>query len=104
MTVTKKNILHYLYQLKNNFKNKGITSFALFGSFASGKQTLYSDIDIAIKKDKDFLKYNSSYDYFNIVSQIKLDMQKRFHRNIDIFDLNSNSPLKDQIEKELIYV
>jgi len=71
-----------------------ISTVALFYSFANGTQSVYRDIDIAISKEKDFVKNNSSYDYFNTLSMIKSKIKKKFYRNIDIFDLDSNSSLK----------
>ncbi len=67
MRATKDNIINYLKDLKPELSKNGISSLALFGSFASGNQTVYSDIDIAISKEKNFLKNNSSYDYFEIL-------------------------------------
>ncbi|RLA79606.1 MAG: hypothetical protein DRG78_12640 [Epsilonproteobacteria bacterium] len=104
MRATKENIIEYLKELKKELLSDGIISIALFGSFATNKQSVYSDIDIAILKEKDFLKYKSSYNYFDIISKIKSKIKTKFHRNIDVFDLDSNSELKKSIEKELLYV
>lgn len=104
MRATKESILHYLKELKADFSEEGITAFALFGSFAKDTQTVYSDIDIAISKKNDYLSDNSSYSYFETIEKIKDKIRKKFHRNIDIFDLDSQSPLKETIQKELIYV
>jgi predicted nucleotidyltransferase len=104
MKATKNSILEYLQQLKKEFAQEGIASFALFGSFAKGTNGVYSDIDIAIIKDRNFLQTHSSYDYFETIATIKKKIRKKFHRNIDIIDLNSSTPFKQSIEKELIYV
>ncbi len=104
MRATKENILQYLEEIKKEFANEGITTFALFGSYAKNTQTVYSDIDIAIAKDKSFLVQNSSYAYFDIVAKLKEKIGKNFHKNIDIFDLDCVSPLKKSIQSELIYV
>lgn len=104
MRATKENILEYLKELKVEFSKEGIASFALFGSFAKDTQSVYSDIDIAISKKSDYMSDNSSYSYFETVSKIKEKVRKKFHRNIDLFDLDSQSPLKETIQKELIYV
>ncbi len=104
MRATQENIIHYLKELKQELLEYGITSLALFGSFATNTQTVYSDIDIAISKSDKFLNNKSSYQYFNIIGEVKSKVRKKFHRNIDIFDLDSNSTFKTSIEKELIYV
>ena len=104
MRVTQEDILQYLKEIKSEFQDKGIAHLALFGSFAKREQTVYSDIDIAIQKEKDFLNSYSSYTYFDLISQIKDKIGKKFHKNIDVFDLDSQGSFKSTIEKELIYV
>ena len=104
MQIDKNIILEHLSLLKNELSTKGIVQLGLFGSFAKDNQTIYSDIDIAIKKDKSFLEKIGVYSYFEILNNIKENVQKKFHRNVDIFDLDSKSELKKTIEKELLYV
>jgi predicted nucleotidyltransferase len=104
MKTTKENILEYLQEIKFELEQKGIVKIALFGSYARDKQTVYSDIDIAILKDKNYLLNNTSYSYFNLISFIKEKIKIKFHRNIDVFDLDSTSSFNKSIEKELIYV
>jgi len=104
MRATKENILQYLQEIKEELQEKGIVKIALFGSYAKDSQNVYSDIDIAISKDIYFLEKNSSYSYFDIVGNLQEKIRKKFHRNIDVFDLDSKSSFKQSIEKELIYV
>ncbi|MFA5427717.1 MAG: nucleotidyltransferase domain-containing protein [Sulfurimonas sp.] len=104
MRATKDDILHYLKELKAEFSKDGITTFALFGSFAKDTHGVYSDIDVAIAKSSDYLSYNSSYAYFETIAKIKDKIRKKFHRNSDVFDLDSQSSFKETIQKELIYV
>lgn len=104
MRATKENILHYLQELRPEVEKDGITMLALFGSYAKGEENVYSDIDIAFAKNDTFLKEGGATKYFDIVGKIKEKIGKKFHRNVDIFDLNAQSPFKKSIEKELIYV
>ena len=104
MRANKENILDYLKTIKPQLKNSGIKTLALFGSFSTNKQSVYSDIDIAISKEKDFLIHNSSYEYFDIISNIKSKIKKKFHRNVDVFNLDNNSAFKNSILKKLIYI
>lgn len=104
MKTTKETILKYLKELKPELESFGIEKIALFGSFATGQQNVYSDIDIAIKKKSNFLQTYSAYDYFNIVSNIKQKILFSLQRNSDIFDLDSDSHFADKIKKEIIYV
>jgi predicted nucleotidyltransferase len=100
----KEDMLKLLKELSDDFHNRGIEKMALFGSFAKDSQTLYSDIDIAIKKSDDFLDRYSAYDYFDLVNEIKDRVSKKLHKRVDIFDLDSVSDLKSSIEQDLIYV
>ena len=104
MKITKETILRNLRILKPELEKAGITELGLFGSFAVDRQTVYSDIDIAIRKSPDFVYAESIYDYFTLLSNIKSRLGGKLHRNIDIFDLDSDSPFREHIEKELIYV
>jgi len=104
MRATKENILEYLKEIKSELKNDGIISLALFGSFSRCEQTVYSDIDIAIKKESNYLEKRTAYTYLNEISKIKEMIKTKFHRNSDIFDLDSDSPMKENIKKDLLYV
>ena len=103
MQTTKETILDYLKEIKPELKEYGIEKIALFGSFATNQQNVYSDIDIAIKKEDGFLENNTAYEYFDIVSKIKTKILLSLHRNSDIFDLDSDSKFADTIKKEMIY-
>ncbi|MCB4762026.1 MAG: nucleotidyltransferase domain-containing protein [Sulfurovum sp.] len=65
-------MLSYLKKLKSEFQDLGIESLVLFGGFACGTQNIYSDIDIAIKKEKDYLKIRPPYKYFETLSNPNL--------------------------------
>ncbi len=104
MKITKETILKYLKEIKPELEEYGIEKVALFGSFATGQQNVYSDIDIAIKKKSNFLQDHAAYDYFNIVSNLKRKIRLTLHRNSDVFDLDSDSTFQESIKKEMIYV
>ena len=104
MRASKNEILLYLETIKKSLSLKGITHVGLFGSYARDEAGVYSDIDIAIKKEKNYLQHRSAYEYFEEVSQIKTLIRQKFHKNSDVFDLDSNSSMKSMILKDLIYV
>ncbi|MCF6308908.1 MAG: nucleotidyltransferase domain-containing protein [Sulfurimonas sp.] len=104
MRADKSSILDYLKELKPLLNNRGISVVGFFGSFAREENSVYSDIDVAIKKEKDYLTVKSGYDYFNDIEFLKNLIRKKFHRNIDIFDIDSNSNMKNDILKDMIYV
>jgi len=97
-------ILSFLRTLKPELESQGFDSLALFGSFAKGEEGVYSDIDIAVKKSPFFRDRYKAYDYFNSLEELRNRLRKRFHRNVDILDLDGESPFLEEIKKELIYV
>ncbi len=102
--MTKKELIEYLKSIKPRFQKKGIEEIALFGSIAKEDSNIYSDIDIAIKTNKDFIDRFGAYEYFNVIDEIKYTLTKKFGKNVDILDLDSNSPFLKDIKKDLIYV
>jgi predicted nucleotidyltransferase len=104
MKMTQEKILSFLKELKSELEEEGIEKIALFGSFATQTQNVYSDIDIAIQKKKNFLDEHSAYDYLNLVTKIKYKILKSLHLPSDVYDLDSKSQFKKHIVKELIYV
>ncbi len=87
MRATKENILFFLKEIKDKLSAEGISHIALFGSYARGEAGVYSDIDIAIQKNKNYLQTRSAYDYFDQITRIKTLLREKFHKNSDIFDL-----------------
>jgi len=104
MRATKLNILEYLKEIKSELESDGISKIALFGSFSRNEQNSYSDIDIAIQKESNYLSHRNAYDYFDEINKIKTLIRKKFRRNSDVFDLESNSSMKSSILKDIIYV
>jgi predicted nucleotidyltransferase len=104
MKPTREHILKYLHEIKSELSQSGIVQLGLFGSYARDENTLYSDIDIAIKKEKNYLQHRNAYTYFDEIANIKQRIFEKFHRSSDIFDLDSTSSMKDSIMKDIIYV
>jgi predicted nucleotidyltransferase len=97
-------ILKYLSDIKDELMNSGIEKIGLFGSFATNKANDFSDIDIAIKINKNYLNEHDVWEYFNLIENIKHGLLKKFSRKVDVFDLDSNADIKNKILKEVIYV
>ncbi|MEA2073310.1 MAG: nucleotidyltransferase domain-containing protein [Campylobacterota bacterium] len=104
MRVNRGDIISYLSEIKSELSRDGISKIGLFGSFSRGEAGVYSDIDIAIEKEQGYLDSRSAYEYFEEISKIKTLIKQKFHRNSDVFDLDSNSSMKQEIIKDLIYV
>ena len=103
MKTNQQAILDTLREILPGFRAQGIESLALFGSYATGNDGIYSDIDIAVKKSSDFLRHHSAYAYFATLNELRTALQQRLGRPVDLFDLDSDSTLKHQIESELIH-
>ena len=101
---TQKDVLTFLTNIKPQLQKDGIEQVGLFGSYARNNATLTSDIDIAIKLDKNYLDKNDVWNYFNEINKIKEMVYNKFQMKSDVFDLDSCSSLKDKIEKEVLYV
>jgi len=99
--VTKEEILNYLRELK---KDSVFSKVGLFGSYAKDDFDAYSDVDIAVQFDRNYLKTHDVWDYFDAIKSIQHQIMQRFGLKSDIFDLDSASPLREQIEKDTIYV
>jgi uncharacterized protein len=101
---TQKDVLTFLTTIKPQLQENGIEQVGLFGSYARNNATLTSDIDIAIKLDKNYLDKNDVWNYFNEINKIKGMVYNKFQIKSDIFDLDSSSVFKDKILKEILYV
>lgn len=101
---TQKDVLTFLTTIKPQLQKDGIEQVGLFGSYAKNSATLTSDIDIAIKLNKNYLDKNDVWNYFNEINKIKEMVYDKFQIKSDVFDLDSASSLKDKIEKEVLYV
>ncbi len=93
------NITEYLKQRKEEFiKNYSIEKIGLFGSFANGKNTLNSDIDIVYETSSKDLTLSQFF-------QIEEELKKQFNRNIDLVNLKYMNPLiKRKALRDMIYV
>ena len=100
----KDEILSYLKEFKDSSQNRLFTEIGLFGSYAKNQADNFSDIDVAVKVDKNYLKQHDIWDYFDAINEMKTALLKRFNLQSDIFDLESSTPLVDKIKKDIIYV
>jgi len=102
--MTKEDILNYLADIKGDLVKNGIDKIGLFGSFAKGNDNTLSDIDVAIKIQKSYLKEHDVWEYFKLIDTIKKELISKFSRNVDVYDLDSSGNIKNQIGKDIIYV
>lgn len=94
--MTKELILGFLkeHQLVLRQKYK-VRKIGLFGSYATGKETVESDIDILVDMPSSFDLY---YD-------LKEFLEKSFNKPIDLgMEKSMRRLIKDNIDKDIIYV
>ncbi len=105
MSKLQKDILDFLQILKPELSAQGITSLGLFGSIAKNTNHLISDIDIVYKTSDNFINKHKGWSAFTYLNEHLRDkVANKFNTNVDMFDLNSSSNLKDKIHKEALYV
>ena len=91
----KQEILNFLSNNKSLLKQKyNVTRIGLFGSYASGKQTDDSDIDIIVSMPSSFDNYYDLKDFLesNLNHRIDLGLEK-----------NMRELIRESVEKEVIY-
>ena len=95
--MTKKYILNFLKTHETELREKySIVKLGLFGSYATGKATVESDIDIYAEfENKKFKNIAGAWNY----------LEKEFGKKIDLFypHKNMRTSLKESIENEVIY-
>jgi predicted nucleotidyltransferase len=96
MTTTKETILHFLSSHKSELHKKfGVTSIALFGSYAREEATQESDIDILVDMPSSFEAFFGLKEY----------LEMHLHKPIDLgLEKKIRSFIKHHIKEELIYV
>lgn len=103
-SVDRDHILSYLKTLKSDPRFTLFEKIGLFGSYATGTSDIFSDVDVAVKVDKSYLDSHDVWDCFDAINAIKAAIYQKFHLHSDVFDLESISPLKHEITKDIIYV
>jgi len=99
--VEKEDILSTLKKLKPIYEKEGLILMGLFGSYAKGEQSKFSDIDIAYKLDYETFNnsYTGGFAKLLRIDSIKEDLEKIFHKKVDFVPDNNTNTVKD-----LIYV
>ena len=102
---TQEDILQFLKTLKPKLSKDGIKTLGLFGSFAKNENNRYSDIDIVYESSETFREKFKGWTAFTYLNENLRDkISNHFHIQVDLFDLNSGSSIRDKVEKEAIYV
>ncbi len=97
-------IVSFLKAIKEDPQNTLFDQIGLFGSYARDKADISSDIDIAVRVNKAILAQQDVWSYFDAIDALKSAVRKRFGLLVDVFDLDSDAPIKEKIEREILYV
>ena len=95
--MTKEQIIHYLSEHKETFREKySVEKIGLFGSFARGEAGATSDIDLYVEMKP------SLFDMVGLKQEIESDL----HRDVDLIREHKNIKplLREMIAKDLMYV
>lgn len=98
--VGKNDILEFLRENKPNFSKKyNIEKIGIFGSFSTGNETIYSDIDLVYH-----LKAGTSMSYKNFILLTSL-LESHFKLKVDLVNYKYMNPIvRINGEKNLEYV
>ncbi len=87
-------IREYMSELRNDYM---VSRLGIFGSFARGEETEYSDIDILVE-------FSESVDLFHFI-RLQYYLAELFGRKIDMVTPDALKPMiKEQIIGEVQYV
>jgi uncharacterized protein len=98
-TLSLEDLIKLLKENKSSlYSSYGVTRIGIFGSFAQGRQTIYSDIDMVVEFEKDRKNIHNFL-------QLKRFMEKKLSRKIDLGFENTLKPaIRDKIREKIIYV
>ena len=98
-------IILFLKSIKPELVSDGIYNLGIFGSVAKQTNTQFSDIDIVYETSQKFIDKHKGWNAFTYLNNhIREKVSKKFNVDVDMFDLNSSSTIKNKIKKEALYV
>ena len=100
-------LLNEIKRIKKRYLEEGIEIVGIFGSMARGDADRYSDIDITYKLNNGlfFSKYKDGFSQILKIQEVKESLEKALRKKVDFISLSASRPmLKEQIERDLIYV
>lgn len=103
--IDKNEILDYLKTIKPALVSNGIITVGIFGSYAKNSANETSDIDIFYESTNKFVEKFKGWNAFVYLDEnLRNKLAQKFHKKIDLFDLNSDAAIKELVKKEAIYV
>jgi len=94
-----------LATLKSRYLAEGFVILGVFGSVARGEETPESDIDLLYQVEAPFLKQYGGFASLSRLDKIKHELMAELGRQVDLASANtSNRVLKEEIERDIVYV
>lgn len=96
----KEDILSKLKKLKPLYQKEGLDIVGLFGSYANGTQTAFSDVDIAYKLNYEKMAKLQKNDPFLVllrIDEMKKELQNEFKKTVDLVPDKNKKILKGMI-------
>jgi len=107
MKQTIQNITSLISNKKKQYIQEGFEIIGIFGSYARGNESKYSDVDIAYKLDFDTFdkQFKGGFSKLLRIEEIKEELQKLLHLKVDLISMTSdNVSFRKNIEKDMLYV
>jgi len=107
MKNTIQNIILLISDKKKKYLQEGFEIVGIFGSYARGNASKYSDVDIAYKLDYATFdkQFKGGFSKLLRIEEIKDELQKLLHLKVDLVSLNpDNVRFIKNIGKDILYV
>lgn len=96
----KTTIMEDLRHFNDKYKSQGFELVSLFGSYARGTEDLFSDIDLTYKINHNVFYKDDAFAKLNKIQEIKKELEKEFHKKIDLIPANTSNHLMQNTLKE----
>ena len=96
MKNTIQNITSLISEKKKLYLQEGFEIIGIFGSYARGNASKFSDVDIAYKLDFDTFdkQFKGGFSKLLRIEEIKDELQKLLHLKVDLISMNSDNAFK----------
>ena len=98
-------LLQKLKDKKKSLLNDGFEIIGIFGSYAKGKETKSSDIDLLYDIKPIFLQKYGGFEAFAKINEIRKELKEYLKKDVDLATIDNNSKtFKEYALKDVIYV
>ena len=98
-------LLQKLKEKKKKLLNEGFEIIGIFGSYAKGKETSNSDIDLLYDIKPIFLQKYNGFEAFAKINEIRKELKEYLKKDVDLATIDNHSKtFKEYALKDIIYV